>query len=209
MLPSAWVARRRMLAISSSTCSGTVFTGPKLGEREVERVEAVERGEVADEILRDAHLLVGVLDPIEPRLSRDAFRQHRFVHRMHGKRAWDRDVGVLQRHEDLGLRPQRQEQAAGRLWHAAVAQEQRDFVAVALHVDEPRLAARAAGYPLRGRDLPARHFLDPFDEVVGEVERGVRHGAAEPNAAPPLAQSTRGVAAPPGVDLAFARLRSV
>ena len=138
---------------------------------EVERVEAVEGGEVADEILRDAHLLVGVLDAIEPRLARDAFRQHRFVHRMHSERARDRDVGVLQRHEDLGLHAQRKEQAAGRLRHAAVAQEQRDVVAVALHVDEPRLAARAAWYPLRGRDASR-------PSLPRSIRRGRRGGRA-------------------------------
>ena len=69
------------------------------------RVEKVERGEVADEVLRDAHLLVGILDPVEPVLARDALRQHRFVLGVHGEGPRDGDVGVLQRHEHFGLDP--------------------------------------------------------------------------------------------------------
>ena len=52
-------------------------------EGEVVRVEPVERGEVADEVLGDLHLLVGILDPVEPVLARDALRQHRFVLGVH------------------------------------------------------------------------------------------------------------------------------
>ena len=166
MSPAGVVARRRMFPISSSACSRAVFTGPKLGELEVVRIEAVERGEVADEVLGDSYLFVGILDPVEPVLARDALGQHRFVLGVDGEGPRHGHVGVLQRHEHFGFDAQRKEGGVGRSLGAAVAEEQGVDRAVAVDVDEPRFATRATWHTVRRGDPPTGRVLDPDDDVV-------------------------------------------
>ena len=145
------------------------------------RIETVERREVTDEVLRDSDLLVGILDPVEPVLARDALGQHRFVLRVHGEGPRHRHVGVLQRHEHFAFDSQRQERGIGRPLGAAVPEKEGVDRAAAVDVDEPGFATRAPRHAVRRGDLPAGFVLDPADDLVGEGERRFRHSWTETN----------------------------
>jgi hypothetical protein len=149
--------------------------GAEARQRELARVEAMERGEVPDEVLRDAHLLVGVADPVEPRVAADPLGEHRLFGGVYGERARHGHVGVLEREEHLGLDVQRVEDAAHRLRRAAVAEEQRERVPGTVDVDEPGFAARATGNAVGAGDAAGRLVLDPLEDRFGQRQRGVAH----------------------------------
>ncbi len=126
-----------------------------------------------DEVLGDAHLLVGILDPVEPGGTADPVGEDGLARGVHGAHERDSDPGVAQRNDHLGLLGQAVERAAGRHRFGAVAQVQGNQLAVDANVDEPAFAHRAARDAVGVDDLAPHHLLDPRRDVVGQVQPGV------------------------------------